>query len=285
MAAVKDWITVNGQHIPIMNGQSKDEAIESARQRSEQYKRENDEKQRQIEVNKKQAEAKQKEEAQRELKSNLKFKDAPDFDTFIDNNFNELKPLARTMSMDDMRGLWYETRTEIEKQNIKEIDAEKALDTLREAIPPNVREGWFRSANSDYKPKLVDAVLSTKGGLNAALNVAYHNYRYQFERYSEVYGKWIPHEGVDQSKKLSFNDWLKTPQTMYRGDCGQKSVGSDVFASFTSDKKIAEKFLNEGAGGKLSEIQVRPIDTWGSYYTNAEEEYLIPSYYLKSRGK
>ena len=62
MAAVKSWITVNGQHIPIMEGQSKDEAVKNALGRQEQVKKENDEKQRQIDANKKQAEEKSKSE-------------------------------------------------------------------------------------------------------------------------------------------------------------------------------------------------------------------------------
>ena len=99
-------------------------------------------------------------------------------------------------------------------------------------------------------------MLQNPGTLNAALNVAYYNYRYQFERYSEMYGKWIPYDDVDQSKKLSFKDWLNTPQTMYRGDYNQKSVKSDIFSAFTPDKRMAEKFYNESAGGKMTEIQI-----------------------------
>lgn len=285
MGAVKDWITVNGQHIPIMEGQSKDEAIKNAMGRQEQVKKENDAKQRQIDENKKQAEAKQKEDRLKETQSQMKFKDATSFEDFKKANFNELKEMLKKDRDVDIEGLWYETRAEIEKQNLKEIDVEEALDTIREAMPQNIRDGWFRNANSAYKPKVANAIFSTPGGLNATLNVAYNNYRYQFERYSEVYGKWIPHEWADQSKKLSFNDWLKTPQTLYRGDYGQKTVKDDIFSSYTPNKEMAEKFLNEGAGGKLTETQIRPIDTWGSVYTNVEEEYMVPSYYLKSRGK
>lgn len=285
MAAVKTWITVNGQHIPIMEGQSKDDAVKNFTARQNEVKKENDEKQRQIDASRKQAEAKQKEEAQKELKSNLKFKDATSFEEFKKANFNELKEMYKKDRNLDMEGLWYETRAEIEKQNLKEMDVGEALDIVRDMLPQNIRDGWFRSANSDYKPKIANAILSRPGGLNATLNVAYNNYRYQFERYSEVYEKWIPHEWVDQSKKLSFNDWLKTPQTFYRGDHGQTSVQSDVFSAYTPNKEMAEKFFNEGAGGKLTETQIRPMDTWGSVYTNVEEEYMVPAYYLKSRGK
>ena len=67
-----------------------------------------------------------------------------------------------------------------------------------------------------------------------------------------------------------------TPITMYRGEYGQKQVASDIFSAYTPDRKIAEKF-----GDKITEIKIRPIDTWGSYQTIAEQEFLVPRHKIK----
>ena len=210
----KAWITVNGNHIPIFEGESKGDAIE-------RFKRQ------------------KKEEALENVKKDL-----------------------------------------------HEVDIEDAIATVRENIRPSALSGWFREANSDFKPEIEKAMENPKV-INAGLNIAYHNYRYAFERYSEIYGKWVPHfddeDGSRQAQKLSFKEWLNTPQTMYRGTHGQKDTESDVFKSYTPDKKMAEKFLNEGAGGKLESIQIKPIDTYGSYQTTAEQEFLVPIKALRKK--
>ena len=48
---VKEWITVNGQHIPIMEGQTKQEAVNKAIKHQESSKGDADHKERQIEMN------------------------------------------------------------------------------------------------------------------------------------------------------------------------------------------------------------------------------------------
>jgi len=58
MAAVKDWITVNGQHIPIMEGQSKKEAVDKALANQKRVDDEEDRKQKQISASKKEADEK-----------------------------------------------------------------------------------------------------------------------------------------------------------------------------------------------------------------------------------
>ena len=238
-----------------------------------------DSKDRQIAQNEAEAKEKNSEEEK------PKYKDDLDYDKFVEKNLEDLKAQFRKDRDFEPKDEWRRYRWEQEKKDLHEVDIEKALTTMRDSIPNRIHEGWFRAANSDYKPILVDYVLTNPGTLNAALNIAYHNYRYQFERYSEYQGKWVPYEGVDQSQKLSFKEWLRTPQKLFRGHIGQKTVKSDIFSAYTPDRKIAEKFMGYEGKGKLEELSVRPIDTLGSYQTNAETEYLVPSSVLRKLGK
>lgn len=216
------------------------------------------------------------------------YEDSLDPDEFVKKNLKQLKELYNKAHKEgkdfDTDDEWRRFRTKQELKDIHEIPIEDALSKIRESIPSNVHSGWFRSANSEYKPRLTDSVLANPGTLNAGLNVAYYNYRYQFEWYSEYEQKWKPLEGKDQSKKLSFQQWLNTPQVLYRGDYGQKAIGADVFSAYTPDRRIAEKFLNTSEGGKISEIKIKPIETWGSYQTTAEQEFLVPKHKLKKGG-
>lgn len=260
---IERWITVNGKHIPIRKGQSVEEAL----------------KEKQIAQNEKEAQQKNAE------KQETKYKDDLDYDTFVEKNLESLKAKYKADRNFEPKDEWRRFRLEQEKKDLHEVDIEDAIKTMRENIPSRIHEGWFRAANSDYKPILTDYVLANPGTLNAAMNMAYYNYRYNFERYSEYEGKWIPHEGVDQSKKLSFKAWLNTPQTMYRGHRGQQTVKSDIFSSYTPDKKMAEKFMGYDGKGKLETISIKPIETLGSYQTTAEAEYLIPMSILRKMGK
>lgn len=182
-------------------------------------------------------------------------KDNTDFRSFIRENMSnpDFKAFGREQGMDAVRDLWYQKRAAEELKDLHEMDIHDAVDQVRNAIPPNVSAGWFRNADSDYKPKLINAVMSNPGTLNAGMNIAYNNYK----------------NSTDNPK--SFNQWLRTPQTMYRGDRGQRAVRGDIFTSFTPDRRIAEKF-----GSNITTRQIRPIDTWGSFQTTGEQEFLIP---------
>lgn len=238
-------------------------------------------KERQIAYNKAQAEKMNTAEAGKPVK----YKDAYEYDDFVKNNLQSLKELYKKDGEEAVKQAWYDTRLAEEKKNLKEIPIEDAISQLRESIPERIHAGWFRNADSDYKPHIVARLMGNPGTLNSALNIAYSNYRSQFEYFSEMYGKWMPIRDVDQSKKLSFKDWLVTPVKMYRGDYGQKTTDSDLFVSYTPNRKMAEKFYNASAGGKISEIEIRPIDTWGGMQTTAEEEYLIPVSEIKKRSR
>lgn len=171
-----------------------------------------------------------------------------------DNKSNgELRDWAKSHGSAALRELWESMRIEEERRGVKETTAEEAIETIKGNVPAGALDGWFRAADSGYKPTIRDAILSNSGVLNAGLNIAYKNYR-------------------DDGGTASFEKWAKTPVTMYRGDDdGKQRVASDVFVSFTPDRRVAEKF-----GKNITTIKIRPIDTYGSMQTTGEQEFLVP---------
>lgn len=201
--------------------------------------------------------------------------DNTDFRAWIKENLKnpQFKQFGRENGMDDVKNLWYQKRAAEELKNIHQIPIEDAIAKTRESISSQTMSLWFREANSDIKPKLVDGIMSNPGTLNAGLNIAYHNYLASAEN------------------PMSFNKWATTPQTMYRGDRGQKTAKGDIFLSFTKDKKVAAGFTLGDSGSatgrvkddfsnidksRMTTIKIRPVDTWGSYQTTAEQEFLVP---------
>ena len=153
------------------------------------------------------------------------------------------------------------------KQGMHEMKIEDAISQVRDTIKASHISGWFREGDSEYKPRIAEQLLSNPETLNAAYNIAYHNYKYSTD------------------KPLPFKEWLVTPQTMYRGTSGQQNVRSDIFSAWTPDKRVAENFAygkgsavgsQHGGEGKVSSIKIRPIDTWGSLQTTGEQEFMVP---------
>ena len=235
-------------------------------------------KEKQIAENAKQAE-------QKNVPETPKYADNTNYDKWVRENLPTLKAEYKRRGDLDTKEEWRNYRFEKESQNVHEMNINDAIKATEDAITVSRIEGWFRGADSSYKPVIIDSMLGHEGVYNAALNIGYYNYRYKFERYSDFYGKWIPHEGVDQSKKLSFKEWLDTPITMYRGSIEDKKfVKDDVFVSYTPDRSVAEKFGNYD-GGKIDSIQITPRETWGSVMPTGEQEFMVPRTWLKKRGK
>lgn len=261
------WITVNGVHIPIKNGQTQDEAVKEHFARH--AKTEADQRERQMSQSRKEAES-------RNVPETPKFKDNKDYDQFIKDNFDTIKHWLntdRSKDLEDVEEAWYNLRKEAEMKNIHEIES---YDELGNDSPfrPSAYTGWFRNADSDYKPELAKSLFGTEGEFNKGLNIGYFNYRINVDDYSFLYQKWR------SDNAMSFKEWLNTPMTLYRGHRGQQSVKSDVFIAYTPDKKVAQKF-----GKNLDTITIKPIDTWGSYNLTGEQEYWIPTDWLKKNKK
>ena len=240
------WITVKGKHLPVYA----DGSIGVGQEDSpvEEYKDTFD-----IEQF---GELQDGDDAQEFIQNNLKNKAFVQFGR--DYDYEAIEQLQHTMRY--RKAL---------KAGIHETSIEDAVQQVRGNMKASHMEGWFREANSDYKPRIAEQLLSNPANLNAAYNIAYENYK----------------NDPNTKNPLSFKEWLVTPITMYRGTSGQTDVQSDVFSAWTPDKKIAENFAFGGGGatgsqhgreGKVSSIRVRPIDTWGSLRTTVEQEFMIP---------
>lgn len=184
--------------------------------------------------------------------------DGDDVNDFIEKNLGneEFAEYGRRndVSINDIRDLWYETRMNNNPVQPKETSIEEAVAKASDALPENVRNGWFRNADSEYKPRVMEYLSNDAEARNAGLNIGYYNYK-----------------NASPDNNLSFEEWLVTPQKMYRGTHGQKGHADDLFHAFTPDRKVAESF-----GSDVTEITVRPIDTLGSYQTTSEQEFLVP---------
>lgn len=188
-----------------------------------------------------------------------------DFRAFVKENMSnpEFKKFGRDNGIDAVKQLWYEKRAQEEIRNIHEISKEEAIEQVRDAISNSTLDGWFRNTNSDYKPKLIDSVMQSPGTLNAGLNIAYINYKAELSASNVKNGT--------NKQPLSFKKWVNTPQDVYRGDKGQQTTSGDIFLSFSTNKEVAQSF-----GSNITKKKVKSIDTWGSYQTTGESEWLVP---------
>lgn len=261
------WITVNGVHVPIFDGQTKEEAIKS--HLAKRAYNEEASKEKQLAQSKKEAEQKNAE------KEAPKYKDATTYKEFEKANFELIKNELMTTDkdLDDIKEEWYSLRHDTKVKDLHEMTYDE-IQNAGSAFRQSAYEGWFRSANSDYKPELAHSLFSDENELNIGMSIAYFHYRINHDEYSFLYDKWRTNNA------MSFKEWLDTPMTLYRGHRGQQSVKSDVFIAYTPDKKVAEKF-----GNNIETIQITPRETWGSYNLTGEAEYWIPSKWLKEKKK
>lgn len=208
-----------------------------------------------------------------DTKSLGELKVTDDEDSFIHENLKnkEFLKFGQEHGMDSIRQLWYEERRQEEIKNLHEVPVEDAIQTVRDNIKESHLSGWFRSADSGYKPRIAEQMFGNTGVLNASMNMAYYNYKNEMK--------------LDGKQPLSFQAWLTTPQEVYRGTSGQKLIDADVFTSYTPSKEVAENFAfgrggavgsQHGGEPKVSSMTIRPIDTWGQLQTTGELEFLIP---------
>lgn len=157
-------------------------------------------------------------------------------------------------------------------QNAKEIDYDEAFRIINDNIRQSDGRGWFVDANSDYKPRIFSAIMSNPEVLNAGWNVAYMHYKWQVEENNRNGGN---------QKTLSFRQWLRTPQTYYRGSTSDRMVSSDRWVSYTNRQSIANRFATQAEGARVSYMKIRPMETLGSYQDTGEAETFIPRWKVK----
>lgn len=205
-----------------------------------------------------------------------KLSDNTNFREWITENIKnvpEFKQFGKDNGMEAVKELWYQKRASEELKGLHELSREDAISVVRENVEAHTITGWFKNGDSEYKPKLVDQIMANPGTLNAGLNIAYQNYK------------------DDMSNKgktpQSFTKWVNTPQTLYRGERGQQDVKGDIFKAYTPDIDVAARFTKTTTGHSsvtakdvdrkmIKEVKIKPIDTWGSYQTTGEQEFLVP---------
>lgn len=170
-------------------------------------------------------------------------------ESFIKENANELKSIG-VKHGDQAREMWKQGRM-LHFSPI-ELTKEDAIAILREKVPDNILEGWFRRGDAEYKPLLEELALSDNDIRNAALNIMWDNYK-EFSK-----------------TDLGFDDFLHSDISMYRGKNSEKYTKYDDVISFTFDREVAEKF-----GKYVLETLIKPIETLGSYQTTGESETLV----------
>ena len=188
------------------------------------------------------------------------YEDGDNEEAWLHKNVGKLMPLYESGGSDAIDSEWYKYRMADTTKNLHQITKAEADEAMydNEWITQSLYDGWFRNADSSYKPKLTNAIVKDEKTRNAALNLAYENYRHNAEN------------------PVPFEEFLTTPIKLYRGESGQKYVSDDVFDAYSFDKKTAEGFANKGPNPKVLEIEVRPIDTFGSMRAVGEAEIWVP---------
>lgn len=152
-------------------------------------------------------------------------------------------------------------RLKFENQKIKEMSVEDSVKTIKNKIPQNITDGWFRDADSAYKQKLNDLIVNDDEIRSAGLSIAYNGYK-EFT-----------------NENIGFNDFLNKEIKVYRGGTQSKLIDYDKqnFISYSYDKNIAKSFNKN-----VDEITIKPINTLGMYQTTGEYEILVPQYINKN---
>lgn len=179
-----------------------------------------------------------------------------DLQSFVRDNIPALKAIGVNNNESAM-ALWRNANYNRDDFQPIEMAMEDAADVIRNKVPKNILDGWFRSADSGYKPKLENIALTDKDVRNAALNVMWDNYK-QFS-----------------GKDIDFSKFLYSNIPVYRGKNQENYTDDDKVLSFTFDRSVAESF-----GKHILETVIRPIDTIGSYQTTAEGEVMVRKDYL-----
>jgi len=137
---------------------------------------------------------------------------------------------------------------------------DKPIENMQDAVaklreqPDSVMDGWFRNGDENYKPRIVRMLSKDPELLSASQHVMFEQAKLTGET------------------ELSKGEFLNTEMTLYRGG----KVGTPGFDSYTTDRAVAEKFSSQ-SGEPVTEISIKPKETYGMFTTTGEQEVLISS--------
>ena len=180
------------------------------------------------------------------------------FGSFVSHYLDEF--LGKSFDRDIYEDLWKEAREKFYKFEPVELTKEDAINIIREKIPDNILDGWFRKGDSEYKTKLENITMSDDEIRNAALNIMWSN----FKEFS--------------GKDIGFQEFLNSEIPVYRGKNSENYVNGDELLAFSFDESMAKKF-----GNHVLATLIKPIDTLGAFQTTAEAETLVYRKQLENR--
>ena len=195
------------------------------------------------------------------LLTNSDVYDMVDSRTLSENGLSVNDLISRGLDdIDKLETAWREANYENSSKDFHEVPIEEAVSTIRNNNAFwRLSEGWFRGADSAYKPNMEKVIIMNPELRNAGINIAYQNYK----------------EYID--KDISFDDFVNKEIPLYRGSNDSGFVDADKFIAFSYRKDMVEKhFANRNKEVPISEIKVKIKDTLGSYQTTGEAEVLVP---------
>ncbi len=203
-------------------------------------------------------------------RDDYEYEDGDSVDDFTTKNVGKLMPLYEEGGSDAIDSEFYKFKLGKVTKNLHEISRDEADEILYDNLSQSTIDGWFRAYNHEYKDNLTKQMIQSPEVHNAALNIMYGNYKYDCE--------------AKKKEPLSFDEFLVTPIKMYRGGTGKEYEKASVFSSYTFDRDVAGSFTGSEVGmghapdpnGVIYEAEIRPIDTYGSVFTNGEAEILVP---------
>lgn len=152
--------------------------------------------------------------------------------------------------------MWKQIHMDNSSKNLHKISDEEAIQVIQDNIQASYLTGWFREYNSDYKPKIEQAIMTNPELRNASLNISHQVYQ------------------ESTGNQVDFNEFLEMDIDVYRGG-NFKFVDSDVFVSYSFDNKIANKFTTRDKQEILTR-KIKVKDTLGSLQTTGEAEIMVP---------
>ena len=177
-----------------------------------------------------------------------------------DDSLSALKQAAGMQTLGQLEGFWKQAN--YEKQiDFHEITDTEAKQIFKNKLPKGLASAWYGSADFMAKSKLENEILADDEIRNAAMSYFWHIFKnsYSSKKYPNV---------------KTFEDFLDTEMTMYRGDQSPLIYDPSSKLSFSINESTANGF-----NANLGTIKIKPKDTIGnagSTFTS-ELETFVPS--------
>lgn len=162
-----------------------------------------------------------------------------------DDSLSALKQAAGMQTLGQLEGFW--KKANYEKQiDFHEITDTEAKQIFKDKLPKGLASKWYSSADFLSKSKLENEILADDEIRNAAMSYFWHIFKnsYSSKKYPNI---------------KTFEDFLDTEMTMYRGDQAPLIYDPSSKLSFSINESTANGF-----NANLGTIKIKPKDTIGN---------------------